>query len=164
MNELLTRLNNPLPEHICISCYKPCTDIALIPLWPLHFHKFTLHSLVKMLLLIHDSFLQNLLHWLMQAIPSCTFTALILLLLSSSKNLRKVPSVKLVGYGHRCFSFVAPSLWNSLPNNIRESGSLSDFKTCIKTYLFNKFYRLLVRRLISYLDSLASQLVSYLVN
>ena len=59
---------------------------------------------------------------------------------SSSKNLLKVPSVKLVSYGHRCFSFVAPSLWNSLPNNIRESGSLSDFKTCITTYLFNKFY------------------------
>ena len=59
---------------------------------------------------------------------------------SSSKNLLKVPPVKLIGYGHRCFSFVAPSLWNSLPNNIRESGSLSDFKTCIKTYLFNKFY------------------------
>ena len=59
---------------------------------------------------------------------------------SSSKNLLKVPSVKLVSYGHRCFSFVSPSLWNSLPNNIRESGSLSDFKTCIKTYLFNKFY------------------------
>ena len=59
---------------------------------------------------------------------------------SSSKNLLKVPSVKLVSYGHRCFSFVAPSLWNSLLNNIKESGSLSDFKTCIRTYLFNKFY------------------------
>ena len=59
---------------------------------------------------------------------------------SSSKNLLKVPPVKLKGYGHRCFSFVAPSLWNSLPNNIRGCGSLSDFKTCIKTYLFNKFY------------------------
>ena len=59
---------------------------------------------------------------------------------SSSKNLLKVPSVKLASYGHRCFSFVAPTLWNSLPNNIRVSGSLSHFKTCIKTYLFNKFY------------------------
>ena len=48
---------------------------------------------------------------------------------SSSKNLLKVPSVKLVSYGHRCFSFVAPSLWNSLiellepyvPRNLRSS-------------------------------------------
>ena len=59
---------------------------------------------------------------------------------SFSKNLLKVPPVKLVSYGHRCFSFVAPTLWNSLPNIIKESSSLSDFKTCIKTYLFNKFY------------------------
>ncbi|CAH3036675.1 unnamed protein product, partial [Pocillopora meandrina] len=59
---------------------------------------------------------------------------------SSSKNLLKVPPVKLVSYGHRCFSFVAPTLWNSLPNIIKESSSLSDFKTCIKTYLFDKFY------------------------
>jgi len=58
------------------------------------------------------------------------------------KFLLKVPSVKLVSYGHQCFVFVVPSLWNSLPNNVRESGLLSDFKTCIKTYmyLFNKFY------------------------
>ena len=53
---------------------------------------------------------------------------------------RNLPPVKLKGYCHRCFSFVAPSLWNSLPNNIRGCGSLSDFKTCIKTYFFNKFY------------------------
>ena len=59
---------------------------------------------------------------------------------SSIKILLKVPSIKLVSYGHRCLSFVAPSLWNSLPNNIRESGLLLNFKTCIKTHLFNKFY------------------------
>ena len=40
---------------------------------------------------------------------------------SSSKNLLKVPSVKLVSYGHRCFSFVVPTLWNSLPNNIERA-------------------------------------------
>ncbi len=40
---------------------------------------------------------------------------------SSSKNLLKVTSVKLASYGHRCFSFVAPNLWNSLlHNNKRE--------------------------------------------
>ena len=59
---------------------------------------------------------------------------------SSFKKLLKAPSIKLVSYGHRCFSFVAPSLWNSLPNNIRESGWLSNFSTCIKTHLCNKFY------------------------
>ena len=59
---------------------------------------------------------------------------------SSSKNLLNVPPVKLVSYGQRCFSFVAPSLWNSLPDNIRQSSSLQNFKTHIKMHLFNKCY------------------------
>ena len=79
---------------------------------------------------------------------------------SSSKNLLKVPPAKLIGYGHRCFSFVAPSLWNSLPNNIRGSGSLSDFKTCIKTYLFNKFYNQTFGQLVNQQIRQFSQLVS----
>lgn len=54
---------------------------------------------------------------------------------SSSKNLLNVP-VKLVRYSHRCFSFVASSLWNSLPDDIRQSSSLLEFKTHVKTHLF----------------------------
>ena len=54
---------------------------------------------------------------------------------SSSKNLLNVPPVKLVSYGQRCFSYVAPSLWNPLPDNIRQSSSLQNFKTQIKTHL-----------------------------
>jgi len=48
---------------------------------------------------------------------------------SSSKNLLKLPPIKLVSYGHRCFFFAAPSLWNSLPDIIRQSSSLPSFKT-----------------------------------
>ena len=61
---------------------------------------------------------------------------------SSSKNLLKIPLVKLVSYGHRCFSFAAPTLWNSLPDYIKQSSSLSSFKTYMKTYLFKKCYSL----------------------
>lgn len=61
---------------------------------------------------------------------------------SSSKNLLKIPPVKLVSYGHRCFSFAAPSLWNSLPDIIRQSSSLPSFKTYTKTNLFKKCYNL----------------------
>ena len=50
------------------------------------------------------------------------------------------PPVKLVSYGQRCFSYVAPSLWNALRDNIRQSSSLQNFKTHIKTHLFNKCY------------------------
>ena len=59
---------------------------------------------------------------------------------SSSKKLLSVPPVKLGSYGQRWFSFVAPSLWNSLPDNIRQSSSLQNFKTHIKMDLFNKCY------------------------
>ena len=57
---------------------------------------------------------------------------------SFSKNLLKIPLVKLVSYGHRCFSFAALTLWNSLSDFIRQSSSLSSFKTYIKTYIFKK--------------------------
>ena len=46
----------------------------------------------------------------------------------SSKNLLKIPFVKLVNYGHRYFSFAAPTLWNSIPDFIWQSSSLSSFK------------------------------------
>ena len=54
---------------------------------------------------------------------------------SSSKTLLKLPLVKLVNYGHRCFSFAAPTLWNSLPDFIKQSSSLSRFKTYMKSFL-----------------------------
>ena len=56
---------------------------------------------------------------------------------SSSENL-KIPLIKLVSYGHRCFSFAAPTLWNSLLDFIRQSSSLSSYTTYMKTYLFKK--------------------------
>ena len=62
---------------------------------------------------------------------------------SSCRNLLKIPLVKLLSYAHRCFSFAAPTLWNSLPDFIRQSSSLSSFKTHIKTYLFKKCHNLI---------------------
>ena len=52
---------------------------------------------------------------------------------SSSKNFLRIPPVS---YGHRCFFFAAPGLWNPFPDFIRLSSSLSSFKTYMKTYLF----------------------------
>ena len=43
-------------------------------------------------------------------------------------------------FGNRAFQFVAPALWNALPLNIRESPSVSSFKTNLKTYLFRNAY------------------------
>ena len=48
---------------------------------------------------------------------------------SSSKGLLTIPSVKLVNYGERSFSYAAPKLWNELPEYIRKSENLSILKT-----------------------------------
>ncbi|KAI5629052.1 hypothetical protein C0J50_8204, partial [Silurus asotus] len=42
--------------------------------------------------------------------------------------------------GGRSFSHLAPKLWNSLPDSVRGSDTLSQFKCRLKTYLFSKAY------------------------
>ena len=55
---------------------------------------------------------------------------------SSKKNLLVVPAFNTNSYGRRAFSVVAPLLWNSLPQHIRDAGSLDIFKRHLKTALF----------------------------
>ena len=59
---------------------------------------------------------------------------------SSSKRLLTIPSVKLVNYGERSFSYAAPKLWNALPEYIRKSETLPIFKTRLKTHIFKQHY------------------------
>ena len=59
---------------------------------------------------------------------------------SSSKRLLSVPSAKLKKYGCRSFSFAAPTIWNSLPQPIRNYDDISDFKSSIKTFLFKEHF------------------------
>ena len=47
-----------------------------------------------------------------------------------------VPVTKSVTYGDKCFSSVAPRLWNSIPNHIRNMSSVPAFKKSLKTYFF----------------------------
>ena len=49
----------------------------------------------------------------------------------------KVPDSR---YGNRCFKLAAPTLWNSLPVNIRQCESLYSFKKHLKTFLFKCAY------------------------
>ncbi|XP_030257910.1 uncharacterized protein LOC115572203 [Sparus aurata] len=71
-------------------------------------------------------YLSNLLHI---ATPSRT-------LRSSSSILLTVPPARLTTMGSRAFSRSAPRLWNSLPPEIRNITTLSDFKSKLKTHLF----------------------------
>ena len=52
----------------------------------------------------------------------------------------KVPKMKSVKYGDRAFKKAGPKLWNTLPQEIRKSTKLNDFKRQLKTHLFNKAY------------------------
>lgn len=67
---------------------------------------------------------------------------------TSSRNLRSLSQNRLVpakvntiSYGHRALSYAAPSLWNSLPDRIKNAQSVTIFKSLLKTYLFTTAYR-----------------------
>ncbi len=42
--------------------------------------------------------------------------------------------------GGRSFSYLAPKLWNNLPNTVREADTLCQFKSRLKSHLFNLAY------------------------
>ena len=55
---------------------------------------------------------------------------------SSEQGLLSVPRTNLTRYGDRAFSVAAPTLWNALPRNLRNTKSLAAFKRDLKTYFF----------------------------
>ncbi len=59
---------------------------------------------------------------------------------SDNKRLLCIPKVRTVHYGHRSFSFVVPSIWNNLPQELRDSPSFVTFKSKLKTHLFRLAY------------------------
>ena len=59
---------------------------------------------------------------------------------SSDKKLLQVPHFKLKTYGGRSFSYMAPYLWNQLPDAIQQAPSFGTFKSNLKTYLFDQVF------------------------
>ena len=55
---------------------------------------------------------------------------------NSLHNLRQ-PSRK-TKQGQNCLSFIGPSIWNKLPNSIKESTSANSFKHKLKDHFFNE--------------------------
>ncbi len=51
-----------------------------------------------------------------------------------------VPITHLITYGDRAFSAATANLWNTIPVAIRLCNTVTTFKICIKTYLFNLAY------------------------
>ena len=59
---------------------------------------------------------------------------------SSDSRTLCVPHIKTKTFGHRSFSLSAPSVWNSLPREIRHIRSATAFKTSLKTHLFKSYF------------------------
>ena len=59
---------------------------------------------------------------------------------SSNTNLLKHYKVNLKTFGERSFASAAPRLWNVLPDWLRSSSDLEQFKTDLKTHLFTLAY------------------------
>ncbi len=51
-----------------------------------------------------------------------------------------IPRISKSNAGGRSFFYLAPKLWNNLPNTVREADTLSQFKSRLKTHLFNLAY------------------------
>ena len=59
---------------------------------------------------------------------------------SSGKNLLVEPQTRLKTYGDRAFSSSGPRIWNSLPLEIRNSSSITLFKSRLKTHYFKQYF------------------------
>ncbi len=59
---------------------------------------------------------------------------------SQNSGLLVVPRIEKSTKGGRTFSYLAPKLWNSLPDNFRGSDTLSLFKSRLKTHLFSQAF------------------------
>ena len=68
------------------------------------------------------------------SIPACN-------LRSELEGYLVVPKTRTKTIGERAFSFAAAVEWNKLPKKLRENNTLSQFKSCIKTFLFTTAFR-----------------------
>jgi len=59
---------------------------------------------------------------------------------SVSQLLLVVPKCRLKTYGERAFSAAGPREWNNLPLHIKQSPTISLFKTNLKTFLFKSYF------------------------
>ena len=59
---------------------------------------------------------------------------------SADLDLLTVPTANLRTFGDRAFSVAAPTLWNSLPLQIRHAATLDSFKAALKRHLFAQAY------------------------
>ena len=59
---------------------------------------------------------------------------------SSIERLLKIPKTNLKTFGERSFGYIAPTVWNLLPADLRASPFLPAFKANLKMYLFHQVF------------------------
>jgi len=58
---------------------------------------------------------------------------------SASSHQVSVPRYRLSTYGHRAFSVAGPTVWNSLPEDMRDPEcSVDSYRQSLKTFLFSQ--------------------------
>ena len=68
------------------------------------------------------------------------YTPKINLRFSSDNRILCIPKLRTKTFVHRSFSFAAPTIWNSLPSELRHTDSIQKIKLALKTNLLRKFY------------------------
>ena len=56
------------------------------------------------------------------------------------QSLLEIPRTKCKTFATRSFSVAAPTLWNNLPKDLRESNTLLSFKRNLKTHLYKETF------------------------
>ena len=72
----------------------------------------------------------------------------LLLVYTPQKNLRSssdnrilcIPKLRTKTFGHRSFPFATPTMWNSLPTEVRHTNFMHKFISAVKTHLLRLFY------------------------
>ena len=59
---------------------------------------------------------------------------------SSDNGILCIPKLRTKTFWQRSFSFAAPTIWNSLPSELRHTDSIQQFKSALRSHLYANFY------------------------
>jgi len=81
---------------------------------------------------------------------------------SANLNRLTVPRCQLSTYGCRAFYNAGPAVWNSLPDELRNSDSFDSFKRFLKTILFSSALEVIFNEM-RYINLRFTYLLTYLI-
>ena len=132
------RLQRVLNAAARITCFTPrCSHITPV-LMHLHWLPIKFRVEFKIALLVYkalNGMAPDYIADLLLEKPDCSYQ-----LRSNDQRLLFIPKTRAKTLGNRAFAHAGPSTWNKLPYNIRNSKSIDNFKSQLKTFLFKKAY------------------------